>query len=299
MLLLASITLLSAALQNWPFNNSSSYVFDSTKIEVSGGLAKLKPYPPATVHDEFSDFSGTHSNTEWVTDRIQLNSTGLSSGSGIYTSQAIDSGVDGMQWSRMAWTEALTQGSANFSVTNGLGTLSVGLSVYGADIDGDDDIDVVVTQEGTPRVLYFENNGTETFTPRTVSNGQPVNPADIHVADINKDGRADLVVLGNKRLEWYENMGGARTLWTRWILDSSLSTGFEVEVADINSDGNLDIAVTDSSSVRWYQNNVNELQDKVERLNVLMNVNREIAEKLLERSPLKEPVIKTWFETGA
>ena len=44
---------------------------------------------------------------------------------------------------------------------------------------------------------------------------------------------------------------------------------------------------------------VNELQDNVERLRVLMDVNREIAEKLLERAPPQEPVIKTWFESGS
>jgi hypothetical protein len=44
---------------------------------------------------------------------------------------------------------------------------------------------------------------------------------------------------------------------------------------------------------------VDELQNQVERLRVLMNVNRELAEKILDRSPPEEPVIKTWFETGS
>ena len=43
---------------------------------------------------------------------------------------------------------------------------------------------------------------------------------------------------------------------------------------------------------------VSELQDKVERLKALLNLNRELMEKLLKKSPPKEPVIKTWFETG-
>jgi len=44
---------------------------------------------------------------------------------------------------------------------------------------------------------------------------------------------------------------------------------------------------------------VSELQDKVERLKVLLNLNREIAVKILEQAPLKEPVIKTWLESGS
>jgi len=44
---------------------------------------------------------------------------------------------------------------------------------------------------------------------------------------------------------------------------------------------------------------VGELQDRVERLKVLLNLNREIAVKILEQAPLKEPVIKTWLESGS
>ncbi len=44
---------------------------------------------------------------------------------------------------------------------------------------------------------------------------------------------------------------------------------------------------------------VSELKDKVERLKVLLNLNREIVEKLPERAPHKKPLIKTWFESGS
>jgi len=36
----------------------------------------------------------------------------------------------------------------------------------------------------------------------------------------------------------------------------------------------------------------------VERLRVMLEANKEIAEKVLERSPPKEAVVKTWFEAG-
>ena len=59
---------------------------------------------------------------------------------------------------------------------------------------------------------------------------------------------------------------------------------------------NLDVMY---SSIDETTNDVDELQNQVERLRVLMNLNREIAEKILERSPPEEPVIKTWFESGS
>ncbi len=59
---------------------------------------------------------------------------------------------------------------------------------------------------------------------------------------------------------------------------------------------NLDVMY---KSIDETTKDVDQLQDNMERLTVLMNVNREIAEKLLERSPPQEAVIKTWFETGS
>jgi hypothetical protein len=43
---------------------------------------------------------------------------------------------------------------------------------------------------------------------------------------------------------------------------------------------------------------VAEVKDKVERLRVMLETNKEITEKVLERAPPKKAVIKTWFEAG-
>ena len=59
---------------------------------------------------------------------------------------------------------------------------------------------------------------------------------------------------------------------------------------------NLDVMY---SSIDETTKDVDELQNQVERLKVLMNINRELAEKILERSPPEEAVVKTWFETGS
>lgn len=253
LLLLASITILSAALQNWPFTTASNYTFDSRKIEINDGQAILKLYPPAVVHDKQSDFTGTHSDTQWLTDHIELNSAGLSTGFGTYTSQPMDSGAAGTVWGRLSWTEELNQGEAQFSATKQIGTLAVGRSVFGADIDGGDDIDVIAVQDSQPAVLYFQNNGAQGFSQRTISYGGPRGAQDLHVADINQDGRRDVVVLASGVLEWFENGGGVVPTWQRGII-ARPSAGTEVEVADVNGDGALDVLIGDGTTVKWYQN---------------------------------------------
>ncbi len=59
---------------------------------------------------------------------------------------------------------------------------------------------------------------------------------------------------------------------------------------------NLDVMY---GSIDETTKDVDELQNQVERLRVLMNLNRELSEKILDRSPPEEPIIKTWFETGS
>jgi hypothetical protein len=73
LLLLASVAFLPAALQNWGFTTVANYTYDSDKIDVSGGVAKLKPV--TIIHNEEDEFSGTHSSTQWATDHIELSST--------------------------------------------------------------------------------------------------------------------------------------------------------------------------------------------------------------------------------
>jgi len=257
--LLFTLSLIAlASITSWDFSNPADFFFDSTKVEVSGGLAKLKSIPPSIIHDEEAEFSGTHSNTQWATDHIELDTDGLSTGSGTYISPPIDSGAAGKQWGKLSWTETLAQGRAAFSASESLGVLSTGRAVYGADVDGDDDIDVVAVQGEPPSVLFFENTGGEIFIPRIIGTDELAGAADPHLADINQDDRLDVVAVGSSSLYWFENMGGTPTAWkARAIATIGISGGLEVEVADVNGDGNLDIIIGDDKSVQWYENNGN------------------------------------------
>jgi len=51
-------------------------------------------------------------------------------------------------------------------------------------------------------------------------------------------------------------------------------------------------------SLNETSSDVTEIKDKVERLKVMLELNKEIAEKVLDRAPPKEAVIKTWSEAG-
>ncbi len=57
---------------------------------------------------------------------------------------------------------------------------------------------------------------------------------------------------------------------------------------------NLD---TMHESINESSTDINELQEKAERLKILLDLNRELAEKIEKES--KRPVTKTWYETGS
>lgn len=65
--------------------------------------------------------------------------------------------------------------------------------VTAADIDNDDDIDILVAFSSDDRVAWFENDGTGTFTARditTTADGANM----VHVADVNSDTYVDVLV---------------------------------------------------------------------------------------------------------
>jgi len=106
----SSVSLVFATVHQFAFTTAEEFTFSATKIEVTSGVARLKPF--MVVHEKEEDFSGTHGNTVWETDHLQLDENGLSAGSGFYVSQVIDSNIAGVEWGRRSWNEPLSQETA-------------------------------------------------------------------------------------------------------------------------------------------------------------------------------------------
>mgnify|MGYP003316014678 CR=1 FL=1 len=64
-------------------------------------------------------------------------------------------------------------------------------SVYALDLDGDGDIDVLSAgQNGSEKVTWFENNGSQSFTENTITTNYS-SPYDVYAVDMDKDGNID------------------------------------------------------------------------------------------------------------
>ncbi|WP_404423954.1 FG-GAP repeat domain-containing protein [Nibricoccus sp. IMCC34717] len=121
--------------------------------------------------------------------------------------------------------------------------------VEAADIDGDGDLDLLVSSMGEVfpnndrigSVIILENDGQQHFTPRWIETGV-ARVTDLRAADLNGDGKLDLVCgqfgYDQGEIRWLERTG-PWTFTPHKLLD--LSGTINVEVADFNGDRKPDI----------------------------------------------------------
>lgn len=101
------------------------------------------------------------------------------------------------------------------------------------DINGDGRPDMVVGGHGGGGLVWYENPGWRKHAIAT--EGEFI--TDHEVADIDKDGRNDVVSLMTGRLVWFRNDGGDH--WT--INEIDRQRLHDVEIADLDGDGRLDV----------------------------------------------------------
>ena len=146
------------------------------------------------------------------------------------------------------FTVAATGGTANFGSPATVPTS--GQAVALADLDGDGDLDMVVTNMFTPYISRFENDGRGVFLQAaTLPFTSPL--VDVVPADVNGDGAIDLVVATVNGAEVSLNNGqgifATKTSYNlRFILPSALA------MADVDADGDLDMLVGSSQTGAVY-----------------------------------------------
>ena len=134
-----------------------------------------------------------------------------------------------------------------------------------ADINQDGAMDIVAGtfQLGTNNgVFWYENDGNENFTKRTIDGFQP--SVEIQAVDLDDNGTMDLVVgdiniFGSTNIHWYDNDGSGS--FTKKTINNSLNLNITIDVADMDNDGDKDIVSMTSGSgtkVVWLENNGSE-----------------------------------------
>ncbi|MFC1691821.1 NosD domain-containing protein, partial [Nanoarchaeota archaeon] len=129
--------------------------------------------------------------------------------------------------------------------------------IHAADFDGDNDIDVIASDDNSDDVFIWENtNGdglswSESYVDTHYSGCSMLRSADV-------DGDTDLDILGSASsafdITWYENDNGDASSWTENTINGTLIDAYSIDGADLDDDGDIDIVGSSSYGLDWWEN---------------------------------------------
>ncbi|CAF4130663.1 unnamed protein product, partial [Rotaria magnacalcarata] len=117
------------------------------------------------------------------------------------------------------------------------------------DVSGDGNVDIIVANYGANNVGVLINTGNGTFIAQvTYTTGGSSNPASVAAADVNEDGKIDIIVAnywGNTVGVLLNTGSGIFAAQVTYSTGGSSAPSF-VAATDVNADGKADIIVTNS-----------------------------------------------------
>jgi hypothetical protein len=138
-------------------------------------------------------------------------------------------------------------------------SFSNAISVYAADLDGDDDNDVVAAAATGDEIAVWYNGGGAniTWTKQTVNKGYDF-AHEVYAKDVDLDGDNDILAASThlNTIAWWRNDGNEPIVWTEQVIDSNFAMAKSVRVADFDGDGHLDVvgAALGGNEVAWWRN---------------------------------------------
>ena len=132
-------------------------------------------------------------------------------------------------------------------------------AVHACDLDGDTDLDALVSLYGDHKVGWFENtDGAGSYGPLQVISTDVNWAFAVDAADVDNDGDLDVfsASITDNKIAWYENTDGAGSFGAQQVISSSASGARDVFAIDMDADGDVDLltAHAGANKVCWYEN---------------------------------------------
>ena len=157
----------------------------------------------------------------------------------------------------ISWWENLDLGSGSFYKRIIVDDFDDAYTVFAADLDGDEDIDVLGGTNYGSEISWWENTDADTLTKHVIDDDFKW-PRSVYAIDMDEDG--DMDVLGasnwNDAIALFENDGSGD--FTKNVIGSFMSIN-SIYPIDIDRDGDIDVAGARGSEVAWWENDGNEI----------------------------------------
>ncbi len=162
------------------------------------------------------------------------------------------SAYDGIAWFQ-------NDGSGNFSDKIIISTYtytSYAMAVYAADLDGDNDFDVISASLDDNKIAWYANDGDGVFGAQQIISNIAGGAEDVYACDIDNDGDMDVLSASyyDDKIAWYPNDGTGN-------FDAQNIIGIvdgvqSVFAEDMDNDGDMDVlsAASDDNKIVWYEN---------------------------------------------
>lgn len=160
-----------------------------------------------------------------------------------------------LSWTAIFVTAAPTRPQFTTCATRLAGQTVDAFDLQAADIDGDGDMDLVETQQGTRFVRIYQNQGDGTF-PNLIVLGQSLGAQQfysVRVADLDADGIPDLIACDTHNhdvVAWRGTGSGLFANATVYHAPGGSSGGafYYLDVGDVDGDGYLDFVTADATN---------------------------------------------------
>lgn len=148
----------------------------------------------------------------------------------------------------IAWTKQIIDGQFRNAI-----------SVYAADLDGDNDDDVVgAAASGNEIAVWRNGGGIPIVWTKQILSKEFVFAHEVYAHDLDMDGDIDIMGASTYRnkITWWRNDGDDPIAWTEQTVDSNFVQAKSVRVADFNADGHLDLvgAALGGNEIAWWRN---------------------------------------------
>ena len=130
-----------------------------------------------------------------------------------------------------------------------------------ANIDGDNDQDVIVGSSVLSQIVWFENiDGHGNFTVKHPITTSVWGPRSLYAEDVDNDNDMDIFVADqyDNKILWFENIDGFGNFGSPNVIDTAdnVIDPFDILACDIDGDSDKDVLSNSNwnNKVVWYEN---------------------------------------------